>query len=151
MASLLLGCVNGGQISTNNFISSEKLGVGVLCSGRLEDDSKLTFNIGVRYELFSPIGEKFGRQSNFVLDNLTLTSQGQRPECAPLPPNFATAFPNVKVSRGEVDKYMIPWDKTDIGPRIGLALQLPREDGVSRRLRYLLRRRREPGRQPESR
>ncbi len=27
----------------------------------------------------------------------------------------------MKVSRGEVDKYMIPWDKWDFGPRIGLA------------------------------
>ena len=33
---------------------------------------KLTVNLGVRYELFSPISEKFGRQSNFVFDNLTL-------------------------------------------------------------------------------
>jgi hypothetical protein len=42
----------------------------------------------------------------------------------PLPPNFATSFPNVKVSRGEVSNYLIPWDKFDLGPRIGLAYQL---------------------------
>ena len=35
--------------------------------------------------------------------------------------NFPTAFPNVQVSRGQVNKYMIPWDKWDFGPRIGMA------------------------------
>jgi hypothetical protein len=37
-----------------------------------------------------------------------------------LPPNFTTAFPNVKVSRGKVSSYLIPWDKLDFGPRIGI-------------------------------
>ena len=52
---------------------------------------------------------------------MTLYIPKGKDQDAPLPPNFATAFPNVKVSRGQVDKYMIPWDKFDIGPRIGLA------------------------------
>src|SRR6185312_2722841 len=53
----------------------------------------------------------------------------------PLPPNFnapATVngvtfpalFPNVKVSRGQVGPYLIPWDKVDIGPRIGFAYNI---------------------------
>ncbi len=33
---------------------------------------KLTINYGLRYELWSPIGEQFGRQSNFDIDTLTL-------------------------------------------------------------------------------
>jgi hypothetical protein len=78
-------------------------------------------NIGVRYELFSPIGERFGRQSNFVYDSLTLFIPSGKDQNAPLPPNFATDFANVKVSRGQVDKYLIPWDKTNFAPRIGLA------------------------------
>ena len=40
------------------------------------------------------------------------------------PPTIATLFPNVKVDRGNVSKYLIPWDKWDFGPRIGLAYQL---------------------------
>ncbi len=120
-ASMLLGAVNGGQISTNNFISSDKLGWAFYAQDDWKVNSKLTLNIGLRYELFSPIGEKFGRQSNFVFDNLTLYIPKGKDQNAPLPANFATAFPFVKVSRGEVDKYMIGWDKFDIGPRIGLA------------------------------
>jgi len=42
----------------------------------------------------------------------------------PLPPNFSALFPNVKVDRGSVSNYLIPWDKWDFGPRIGLAYQV---------------------------
>ncbi len=121
MASFLLGQINNGRISTNNFISSEKLAWAFYAQDDWKVTPKLTLNLGVRYELFSPIGEKFGRQSNFVYDNLTLYIPKGKDQNAPLPSNFATSFPNVHVSRGEVDKYMIPWDKTNIGPRIGLA------------------------------
>ena len=52
---------------------------------------------------------------------------------APLPPNFnapatinGVTFPAlfttpITVSRGQVSKYLIPWDKLDIGPRMGFA------------------------------
>ena len=121
IASFLLGSVNDGRISTTNFISSEKLAWAFYGQDDWKVTSKLTFSLGVRYELFSPISEKFARQSNFVYDNLTLYIPKGKDQDAPLPPNFATAFPNVRVSRGEVDKYMIPWDKTNVAPRIGLA------------------------------
>ena len=89
----------------------EKIGWAFYAQDDWKVTPKLTLNLGVRYELFSPIGEKFGRQSNFVYDNLTLYIPKGKDQDAPLPPNFATAFPYVKVSRGEVDKYLIPWDK----------------------------------------
>ncbi len=121
MASMLLGQINNGRISTNNFISSDKLGWAFYAQDDWKITSKLTFNFGMRYEIFSPIGEKFGRQSNFVFDNLTLYIPAGKDQNAPLPSNFATDYPFVNVSRGQVDKYMIPWDKADFGPRIGLA------------------------------
>jgi hypothetical protein len=121
MASFLLGEVNNGRISTNNFISSEKLAWAFYAQDDWKVTSKLTFNIGVRYELFSPISEKFGRQSNFVYEDMTLYIPKGKDQDAPLPSNFATDFSFVKVSRGEVDKYLIPWDKTNVAPRIGLA------------------------------
>ena len=121
MASFLLGNINWGQMSTNNFIASEKLGY----AGYAQDDwkltPKLTLSVGVRYELFSPISEKFGRQSNFDFQTMTLFIPKGKDQNTPLPPGFATTFPNVKVSIGQVDKYLIPWDKTNIGPRIGIA------------------------------
>ena len=121
MASFLLGYVDNGQISTNNFISSEKIAWAFYGQDDWKISPKLTVNLGLRYELFSPISEKFARQSNFVYDNLTLYIPSGKDQNAPLPINFPTAFPNVNVSRGQVDKYLIPWDKWDFGPRLGIA------------------------------
>src|SRR5262249_39679251 len=120
-ASFLLGWVNTGQISTTNFISSEKSAWAFYAQDDWKVTPRLTVNFGLRYELFSPIGEKFGRQSNFVFDNLTLYIPKGKDQNAPLPINFATSYPLVKVSRGEVEKDLIPWDKWDFGPRFGLA------------------------------
>ncbi len=121
MASFLLGQVGGGRVSTTNFISSEKVAWAFYAQDDWKITPRLTLNIGLRYELFSPISERFARQSNFVYDSLTLFIPKGKDQNAALPPNFARDFPNVRVSRGEVDKYLIPWDKTNIAPRIGLA------------------------------
>ncbi len=131
-ASFLLGAVNNGTISTTNFIASKKQAFAWYAQDDWKVTPKLTVNLGVRYELFSPIGEAFGRQSNFVLDNLTLYIPAGKDSLTPLPPNFSAPvtingitspalFPNVKVDRGSKDPYLIPWDKFDIGPRIGFA------------------------------
>ncbi len=130
-ASFLLGYVDNGRISTNNFISSEKVAYAFYAQDDWKVTPKLTLNVGLRYELFSPISEKFGRQSNFDYDTQTLYIPKGKDQDAPLPVNFSTAFPTVKVSRGEVDKYLIPWDKWDIGPRIGIAYNV-REKTVLR-------------------
>jgi Carboxypeptidase regulatory-like domain/TonB dependent receptor len=133
MASFLLGEVNRGQISTTNFVSSEKLAWAFYVQDDWKVTSKLTLNLGLRYELFSPISERFARQSNYVFDfnGGTLYIPKGPNQDAPLPPNFATDFANVKVSRGEVDKYLIPWDKWDFAPRIGIAYNI-REKTVLR-------------------
>lgn len=120
-ASFLLGQVFNGQVSTNNFISSQKSAWAFYAQDDWKVNSKLTVNYGIRYELFSPIDEKFGRQSNFNYDNLTLYIPKGKDQDAALPPNFATQFPQVKVSRGEIASTLIPWDRTDFGPRVGLA------------------------------
>src|SRR6185312_14360337 len=66
MASFLLGAINNGQISTTNFISSTKQAYAFYGQDDWKVSAKLTVNLGIRYELFSPIGEQFARQSNFV-------------------------------------------------------------------------------------
>jgi len=131
-ASFLLGSLNGGQISTTNFISSTRKAWAFYAQDDWKVTPKLTLQLGVRYELWTPIGERFARQSNFNYDTLTLDIPKGPNQDEPLPPNFnqdytfngityKALFPSVKVSRGVVDQYMIPWDKYDIGPRIGMA------------------------------
>ncbi|MGA7414019.1 MAG: carboxypeptidase regulatory-like domain-containing protein, partial [Bryobacteraceae bacterium] len=135
MASFLLGSINGGQISTTNEISSTRVAYAFYVQDDWKATSKLTFNIGVRYELWSPIGEQWGRQSNFDINTLTLNIPNYAAQFSPLPPNFNTPytlggvtypalFPNVKVCRGCVGQYLIPWDYGDVGPRFGFAYNI---------------------------
>ena len=72
MASFLLGYPGNSRLTTTNFISSEKVAHAWYIQDDWKATSKLTFNIGLRYELFSPISERFGRQSNYVPETATL-------------------------------------------------------------------------------
>ncbi len=124
MASALLGIVDSGAISTTNFVSSQKVAYAAYAQDDWKLSDKLTVNLGIRYELWSPIGEQWGRQANFDLQKNTLyIPQGGNCNAA-LPPNFSALFPTVTVDRCNVSNYMIPWDKTDFGPRIGIAYRL---------------------------
>ncbi len=87
-ASFMLGAIDSDQISTTNFISSTKQGYAFYVQDNWKVSPKLTVNLGVRYELFSPIGEQFGRQSSFDLQNLTLYIPKGPNQNASLPPNF---------------------------------------------------------------
>src|SRR5580692_9101843 len=135
IASFLLGAIDNGQISTTNFISSTRKAYAFYAQDDWKVTPKLTLQLGVRYELWSPIGEQWGRQSNFDINDLTLYIPKGPNQNAALPPNFnqpytfdgityPALFPNVQVSRGQVSQYLIPWDKMDIGPRIGFAWNL---------------------------
>ena len=128
MASWLLGVPGFSRITTSNFISSFKDAYSFYAQDDWKVSSKLTVNIGIRYEVTSPIGEKFGRQAHldvFGHDHAqpTLVIPMGKDQDAPLPPNFATDFPGIAVERGVASTYLTGWDKSNIAPRIGFAYE----------------------------
>ena len=128
MASWLLGVPGFSRITTSNFISSFKDAYSFYAQDDWKVSSKLTVNIGIRYEVTSPIGEKFGRQAHldvFGHDHAqpTLVIPMGKDQDAPLPPNFATDFPGIAVERGVASTYLTAWDKSNIAPRIGFAYE----------------------------
>jgi hypothetical protein len=124
IASMLLGVIDNGAISTNNFISSEKWAWAFFGQDDWKITPKLTLNLGLRYEIFSPIGEKFGRQSSFDPQTNTLYIPKGKDQNAPLPPSFNTSLSFIHVCRGCTDKYLVPTDFLDFSPRLGLAYKL---------------------------
>jgi hypothetical protein len=126
IASFLLGVIDNGAISTNNFISSQKWAWAFFGQDDWKVTPKLTLNLGLRYEIFSPIGEKFGRQSSFLPQTDTLYIPKGKDQNAPLPPSFnqGGTLSFINVCRGCTDQYLIPTDHLDFSPRIGIAYQL---------------------------
>lgn len=91
-------------------------------AGYFQDDwrinSRLTLNLGVRYELETPFYEVAGRISNF--DPYTphpLAGKGDIPANAV----GVVTFPN----RNGKDNYLVNWDCNNFSPRIGFAWRPP--------------------------
>ncbi len=129
MATWLIGTPGFARITTANFISSYRDAYSFYGQDDWKVSSKLTINLGLRYELTSPIGEKFGRQAHLDIwgidhANPTLVIPKGKDQDAPLPPNFATDFPAIDVERGTASQYLIKWDKTNFAPRIGAAYEI---------------------------
>jgi carboxypeptidase family protein/TonB-dependent receptor-like protein len=129
-ATFLLGMPGSRtQLSTSNIISSQRETYSVYFQDDWKVSPKLTINLGVRYDVFSPTSERFGRQSNFAYwrESPTLVIPEGPNQEAPLPPNFAGTYPQVAVERGVASKYLIPWDRDNFAPRIGFAYQFTPE------------------------
>ena len=94
-------------------------------SGYFQDDwkvtSRLTFNLGMRYETETPITEVGGRLNGWCeYCPSPLAGQNGIPEGA----IGIHTFPN----RNGVGKYLWNWDKNNIAPRFGFALRLTNSD-----------------------
>src|SRR5579864_8413980 len=118
-ADFLLGAISGGaQISS--FINDEfqQPGQFYYVQDDIKVNQKLTLNIGLRYDFVEHAKERYSAQANFNVFTNTLQIAGNRQD--PLPPNF---FPEIPVTRG-APASLVPDQKHDFGPRIGVAYNL---------------------------
>jgi hypothetical protein len=118
-ADFLLGAVSGGaQISS--FINDEfqQPGQFYYVQDDIKVNRKLTLNLGLRYDFVEHAKERYGAQANFNVFTNTLQIVGNRQD--PLPPNF---FPQIAVTHG-APASLVPDQKHDFGPRIGVAYNL---------------------------
>jgi hypothetical protein len=118
LASLLTGQTDGGGINNLHNIDYHRQTYSVFAQDDWRVTPKLTMNLGLRYEFFSTVKERFDSQASFnpftgVLDipsgsNLSLT------------PTFAALLKvNHHASAGLINP-----DLNNFGPRVGLAYQL---------------------------
>lgn len=117
-ATFLLGIPDFGDISSFHNIDYRRQ----IYSGYAEDDwkatNKLTFNLGLRYEMFSTIKEHNDQEATFNYQCLCLiVPKGQD---APLTPTLATEIPIERnASRGLINP-----DLNNFAPRVGFAYQI---------------------------
>ena len=115
LADFLLGIPNTTQLSTSLLGDIRYHYV----AGYLQDDwrvsSRLTVNLGVRYELFTHPYERNGLQGNLLLDQLKLIFvDGKVPPSVPA--QFATTIPD-----GVSPKTLMRTDTNNFAPRLGFA------------------------------
>jgi hypothetical protein len=128
-AAWLIGQPGNSRITTQNFISSYRDSYSFYGQDDWKVSSRLTINLGLRYEITSPIGEKFGRQAHLDVFGIehsqpTLVIPKGKDQDTPLSSTFAATYPGIAVERGVASTYLIGWDKTNLAPRIGIAYEL---------------------------
>jgi hypothetical protein len=96
-------------------------------SGFVQDDWKatdrLTFNLGLRYDFYGLPKEKYGRLVNFVPGQFragTLAAPAAGPNGFVQAGNAASPLPGVPL----VEDTLVPQDKNNFAPRVGLAYRL---------------------------
>jgi Carboxypeptidase regulatory-like domain len=142
---IALATSSGGGYSTTNNMASAAISsfaythfVQQYAAGYAQDDwkvsPKLTLNLGLRYEYFTPKREQANQLANFVLESSSMTSNGAigtaqfvMPNAQmknPLPPNLLALFnaDNVQVTYTS-NPYLSSFPKANWSPRIGAAYQ----------------------------
>jgi hypothetical protein len=117
-ASFLVGLADIGEITNLHNVDYGR----PVSAFYVQDDFKvtpnLTLNLGLRYDLFATIKERFNAQGTYDISKQVLfVPQGQK---AQLPPALASIIPiSATASRG-----LVPVDADNFAPRIGFAYRL---------------------------
>jgi Carboxypeptidase regulatory-like domain len=142
---IALGTLPGGGYTNTNNMASAAISTFVYThfvqqymAGYVQDDwrmtQKLTLNLGLRYEYFTPKREQAGQLANFVMQNTSMTPNGgtgtaqlvlpKSQQNVPLAPNFLALLQadNVQVVYTS-NPYLSSFPKENWSPRIGAAYQ----------------------------
>ncbi len=115
MASFLLGTMSGGSVSHDPVPASSSVYWGAYLQDDWKVSSKLTINLGIRYDVDVPRTERYNRYSYFDYDAPSPIA-GQVPQ-----------FPNLRGAMRFVNddnRYQVPVDRNNVSPRFGFAYKL---------------------------
>jgi hypothetical protein len=127
LATLLLGLPsnNGGDINFSYATASSSVYSGVYFQDDWKVTSKLTVNLGLRYDVDTPRTERYNRMSYFN-ENAPSTLQGMVQSSAICPNcgNLKGAFEFVGQPGSAYGRHEVATDLTNFGPRIGFAYNI---------------------------
>ena len=116
-ADFIMGLTDNTRVSSFINDTFQQPGNFFYVQDDLKLTSKLTLNLGVRYEFISHPTERHDAQASFNIANGTLEIVKGRTD--PLPANFFTQVP---VTR-DAPRQLVPQDRNNWAPRIGFAYQ----------------------------
>jgi hypothetical protein len=117
-ASFLLGVTDGGSINNLHNIDYLRPVYAFYVQDDFKVTPRLTLNLGLRYELFTTVKEKYDAQGTYDLGKqILLVPKGQKEQ---LTPTLASYIPlSATASRG-----LVPVDTNNFAPRIGFAYRV---------------------------
>ncbi len=117
LATLLTGQPNNGNINNLNNIDYFRHTYSLFVQNDWRVTPKLNLNLGLRYEYFSPVYERFHAQANF--NPVTGYLDIPRDSNVTLPASLSYLTVNHTASEA-----LIPADYTNFSPRVGFAYQI---------------------------
>jgi hypothetical protein len=117
-ADFLLGKIDNAQIGSFINDTFQQPGYFFFVQDDFKVSSKLTLNLGLRYDFVSHARERRDAQASFNVSTGALDLANGRQD--PLPSNF---FPEVPINRN-APRQLVSQDRNNFGPRVGFAYQL---------------------------
>ncbi|HVW86405.1 MAG TPA: TonB-dependent receptor, partial [Bryobacteraceae bacterium] len=124
---VLLGGSDGVSASNFGDVASERNYYGAYLQDDWKITQRLTLNLGVRWDYFSPTGEKYGAQGNFIPaapGSAQFLIPASRKGDPPLSPAFVSLLQKDGINLVYTDKYgsgLSEVQKTNFAPRFGFA------------------------------